>query len=77
MARIFAAKGVYTEIVKMEKLVMTDSFADKQCNVISTTDYGFSEDFPTELKIHVIFKGENGKTRLVLKHSDISKLKEE
>ncbi|HOI70992.1 MAG TPA: hypothetical protein PLC38_01760 [Methanobacterium sp.] len=56
---------------------MTDSFADKQCNVISTTDYGFSEDFPTELKIHVIFKGENDKTRLVLKHSDISKLKEE
>lgn len=73
----FCSKGVYLEIIEMERLVMTDSFVDKEGNPVSPTDYGFSAGFPTEMQIEVILVGEDGKTRLTLKHSDISKLTEE
>lgn len=68
------SKGVYLDIIDMKLLVMTDSFADKQGNIVSPTYYGLSTEFPTEQRIEVIFEGEDGKTRLTLKHSDISKL---
>jgi uncharacterized protein YndB with AHSA1/START domain len=73
----FCSKGVYLEIIELERLIMTDSFADEEGNLVSPTHYGFSSDFPTEMQIEVIFEGEDGKTRLTLKHSDISKLIEE
>lgn len=61
--------GVYKEIVPMERIVLTDSFADAEGNVVSASDYGMSGDWPLELKMMVNFQEEEGKTRLTIQHS--------
>jgi len=63
------SKGVYREIVPMERIVTTDSFADEKGNVVTATYYGMSSDFPLELLITMTFKEYGGKTEFTLKHS--------
>jgi uncharacterized protein YndB with AHSA1/START domain len=61
--------GVYQEIVELEKIVSTDSFADENGNVVPGTHYGMSEDFPLEMQVTVTFEDyDQGKTRMILKH---------
>jgi uncharacterized protein YndB with AHSA1/START domain len=52
----------------MERLVFTDSFADKKGNVVSPTHYGMSPDFPLEMLVIVTFEDHAGGTRMTLKH---------
>ncbi|MFB3889630.1 MAG: SRPBCC domain-containing protein [Candidatus Bathyarchaeia archaeon] len=66
--------GVYQEIVPMERLVMTDSFADEKGNVVPATHYGMSKDFPRELLITVTFEKQNGKTTMTLRHGPTDKM---
>jgi uncharacterized protein YndB with AHSA1/START domain len=61
--------GVYREIVPMEKLVYTDSFADEQGNVVSAAHYGMSADFPLELLVTITFEDLGGRTRMTLVHA--------
>jgi len=63
--------GVFREIVPMERLVFTDSFADEQGNVVSPTYYGMSPDFPIEMLVTVTFEEENGKTKMTLLHTGV------
>jgi uncharacterized protein YndB with AHSA1/START domain len=67
----FCGKGIYREVVPPERLVMTDSFADEQGNIVSASYYGMSPDFPRELLITVTFEDHDGKTKMTLKHSGI------
>jgi uncharacterized protein YndB with AHSA1/START domain len=61
--------GVYKEIVQPERLVMTDSFADEQGNVVQASYYDLGEDFPLELLITVVFEDiGGGKTKMTLRH---------
>ncbi|MCK9592717.1 MAG: SRPBCC domain-containing protein, partial [Methanoregula sp.] len=41
--------GVFREIVKPERIVSTDNFADEKGDVVPATYYGMSSDFPQEL----------------------------
>jgi len=68
--------GVYGEIVKPERLVMTDSFADKEGNIVRATHYGLSAGFPLDMQIRVILEEQEGKTKLTLKHAGIADIKE-
>ena len=52
------SKGIYREVVELERLVMTDSFADKEGNIVPASYYGLGSDFPMEMKITVTFKEE-------------------
>jgi len=61
--------GVYREIVPLERIVWTDSFADEKGNVVSPSDYGMSPDFPSEALITVTFEELGGKTKLTLQQS--------
>jgi uncharacterized protein YndB with AHSA1/START domain len=70
----FCSKGIYREVVELERLVMTDSFANKEGNMVPASYYGLSPDFPMEMKITVTFKEQEGKTKLTLKHSDVKSL---
>jgi Uncharacterized conserved protein len=70
------ATGVYQEIVPLEKLVVTDSFADEKGNVVPGTYYGMSAEFPMEMKITVTFEDEGGNTRFTLHHAGIESLGE-
>ena len=60
--------GVYREIVSMERLVMTDSFADAEGNVVPASHYGMPEDFPLEMLVTVTFEEYEGKTKMTLRH---------
>ncbi|HBI17476.1 MAG: hypothetical protein UR60_C0043G0022 [Candidatus Moranbacteria bacterium GW2011_GWF2_34_56] len=60
--------GTYKEIIPYKKIVTTDSFSDKEGNIVSAKEYGM-EDIPEELEIEVNFKKlENRKTDMTLKH---------
>jgi uncharacterized protein YndB with AHSA1/START domain len=63
--------GVYREIVPLEKIVCTDSFADEEGNVVPATHYGMSADFPLEMLVTVTFEEDEGKTKLTLKHAGL------
>lgn len=69
--RDYCSRGVYHEIVEPEKLVMTDSFADEQGNVVPATHYGMSIDFPLEMLVTATFEEVDGKTKLTLRHVGI------
>ena len=73
--REYWSTGRYREIVAPKRLVMTDSFADEQGNVVSASYYGMSGDWPLEMQITVDFENDHGKTRLTLRHSGIEKIR--
>ena len=60
--------GVYREIVPLQRIVATDSFADDKGNVVPSTHYGMSTDLPLEFVVAVTFEEYQGKTRLTLTH---------
>ncbi len=60
--------GVYREIVRPERIVCTDSFADENGNVVPASYYDMEGDFPLEMVMDVTFEDHDGKTRLILRH---------
>ena len=67
----FWSTGIYKEIVPMERIVCTDSFADEKGNVVPASFYGMTGDFPMELEVTVTFKEQKGKTIMELQHLGI------
>ena len=63
----FWSTGTYQEIVPLEKIVVTDSFADEQGNIVPASHYGMTGDFPSEMLLTVLFEELDGKTRLTLR----------
>ncbi len=64
--------GTYKEIVPMQRLVVTDSFADKDGNIVPASYYGVS-DFPLEMLIIITFEEQNGKTKFTLRYPNVGK----
>jgi len=73
--RQFWSTGTYKEIAPMEKIVVTDSFADENGNVVPSTYYGM-EGFPLELQVIIAFEDIGGKTKMTLKHAGVEGLDE-
>lgn len=69
--REFWSTGVYREIVPLERIVTTDSFADENGNVVPATHYGMGEDVPLEMLITVTFEDAGGKTKMKLRHEGL------
>lgn len=67
----FWSTGVYREIVPLERIVSTDSFADEKGNVVPASHYGMSSDFPLELQVTLTFEEHDGKTKMTLRHAGI------
>jgi len=67
----FWSTGTYREITPHERLVITDSFADPEGNVVSASYYGMGDDFPLELQVSIQFEEVDGKTRMTLRHSGL------
>lgn len=64
----FWSTGTYKEIVPMKKIVVTDSFADKDGKVVPSSYYGM-EGIPTELLVTVTFEElPQGTTKMTLRH---------
>jgi uncharacterized protein YndB with AHSA1/START domain len=68
--------GTYEEIVPLEKIVATDSFTDKEGNVVSPAEYGMDPGFPEKMRVIVTFEDMDGKTKMTLRHGDISTFSE-
>jgi uncharacterized protein YndB with AHSA1/START domain len=63
--------GEYREIVPMERLVMTDCFADEEGNVVPSTHYGM-EGVPLEMLLTVTFEALDGnRTKMILVHEGL------
>ena len=67
----FWSTGVYREIIPLEKIVCTDSFADENGNVVPASHYGMGEDFPLEMQVTVTFEEQDGKTKMTLRHEGL------
>lgn len=66
------ATGTYREIVPHERIVMTDSFADADGNIVSSKHYGFDVEMPLEMMITVTFEDlSGGRTKLTLLHEGL------
>jgi uncharacterized protein YndB with AHSA1/START domain len=63
--------GVYKEIVPFERIVVTDSFADENGNVVPATHYGMPDSFPLEMLVTVTFEDLGGKTKMTLRHEGL------
>ena len=63
--------GVYREIDPLNRIVSTDSFADKDGNIVPASQYGMQGDWPLELMVTVTFEDHNGKTKLTLRHAGL------
>jgi len=67
----FYSTGTYREIVPLEKIAVTDSFADEKGNIIPASYYGMGEAFPRETKVTVTFEDNNGKTKMTLNYPTV------
>jgi uncharacterized protein YndB with AHSA1/START domain len=65
------ATGTYREIVDLERIVTTDSFADEKGNIVPASHYGMEGDFPLEMLITVTFEDAGGKTNMTLCHAGL------
>ena len=64
--RDFWGRGVFREIVEPERIVLTNSFADAEGNVVPPTHYGMSPEWPLETLLTVTFEEEAGQIALEL-----------
>ena len=69
--RDYWSTGVYRDIVPLERIVLTDSFADEKGNVVPASHYGMQEEWPLELLVTVTFENDGGKTIMTLQHAGI------
>lgn len=65
----FWSTGVYREIVKPQRLVMTDSFSDEKGNVVPASQYGMGGEWPLELLVTVTLEEQGDKTKMTLRHT--------
>jgi uncharacterized protein YndB with AHSA1/START domain len=63
--------GTFREIVPMERIVVTDSFADEKGNVVPPDHYGIS-DHPLEGRMTVTFEELGDQTRLVIRYEGMA-----
>jgi len=64
--------GTFNEIVPMERLVVTDSFADEKGNVVPPSHYGMEGDHPMEGRVTVTFEELDGKTKLTVRYAGMA-----
>ncbi len=64
--------GTYLEIVLNEKLVLTDSFADKDGNVVQADYYGMGMEYPLVNQLVITLTDAEGGTQLDCTYPDVS-----
>jgi len=69
--QVFWSTGVYRELIPLERIVCTDSFADEKGNVVPATYYGMTGEWPRELLVTVTLEEDGGRTKMTLRHAGI------
>jgi uncharacterized protein YndB with AHSA1/START domain len=65
------SRGVFREVVVPERIVVTDSFADTEGNVVPPTHYGMGPDWPVETLMTVTFEEDGGATRVTVRYAGV------
>ena len=63
--------GFYREIAPLQRLVVTDSFADEKGNIVPASHYGLDSEIPLEMLMTLTFEDRAGKTRLTITHAGL------
>jgi uncharacterized protein YndB with AHSA1/START domain len=71
--RDYWSTGIFREILKLSRIICTDSFADERGNVVPASFYGMNSDQPLEMLWTVTFENIKGKTKFTLNHSGLLK----
>lgn len=69
--------GTILEMAVNEKLVMTDSFADDQGNIVSASHYGMEAEFPLVNQVTVKLTDIGSQTKLTVRYDAASPIPEE
>lgn len=69
--RDYWSTGMYRQVEALSLLVFTDNFADEHGDVVPASHYDMTGDWPQDLLITVKFAEQEGKTRLILRHTGI------
>ena len=64
----FYSTGTYREIIPLEKIAVTDSFADEKGNAVPASYYGMGKTFPREMKVTITFEDHDGRTKMTLNY---------
>jgi len=67
----FWNKSIYKEIIRPEKLVYLDSFADSEGTIVPASYYGITDEWPLQALVTVTFEDHNSQTLLTLYHQGI------
>ena len=70
--QVYWSTGTFHEIVPQERLVVTDSFADEEGNVVPPSHYGMEGDHPMEGRVVVTFEDADGKTKLTVRYEGMA-----
>jgi uncharacterized protein YndB with AHSA1/START domain len=68
----FWSTGIFREIIPLRKIVMTDSFADEDGNIVSAEHYGMNPDFPLESTFSANLEDHERHTMLTIRYEDAS-----
>ncbi len=71
VTRDYWSAGEYIDIVPMEKIVCTDSFADEDGKKVPASHYDLPGEWPLESTVTVTFEEQGGKTIMTLRHDGI------
>ena len=63
--------GEYLEVVEHERLVYTESMADQDGNVLSSSDLGMPAGHPTTTEVRVELTDLGGRTKMVMTHAGV------
>lgn len=66
--RDYWGKGVYREIVRPERIVVTDSFSDETGATVDPSKYEMDPEWPREALISVTFAERGGGTEVTVHH---------
>ena len=63
--------GEHIEVSPTERLVYTESMSDENGNIISASDMGMPEGYPTTTEVTVLLQDLGGRTKMVMTHAGV------
>ncbi len=66
--------GIYEEIAPMKRIVVKDSFSDKDGKIVPASYYRMAPGFPLQSQMILTFEGYGDKTKITIRYPDLGEL---
>jgi len=63
--------GEHVDVSPIKRLVYTESMSDENGNVISASDMGMPEGYPTTTEVTILLEDIGGRTKMVMTHAGV------